>query len=229
VSGAAKAEIVPLLDDVDQIARAVGAVTTVVLRNDRLLGYNAECDGFRELIEHLDLRLVYGVRAGVDVVVAVLRSLGVDDISLAGRNVRTTATTLGVRLYDKRREPPTDLFVNCGGRVLPGALPPSHAAAKPNDDDDYEKNDPAVFWAAPRGATTCFDWTEHHSSALVDFCRKRGVDYVPGSAAYWPRMTADWKLFLRGVVPPADLANLRETLQLADHHANGRSSSALTI
>jgi shikimate dehydrogenase len=41
-----KQSVLPLLDELDQQARAVGAVNTIVRREDRLLGYNTDVDGF---------------------------------------------------------------------------------------------------------------------------------------------------------------------------------------
>lgn len=43
-----KASILPLLDDLDQTAREVGAVNTVVIRDGRLIGYNTDAQAFLE-------------------------------------------------------------------------------------------------------------------------------------------------------------------------------------
>jgi len=43
-----KTSIIPLLDDLDQTARAVGAVNTVVIRDGRLIGYNTDAQAFLE-------------------------------------------------------------------------------------------------------------------------------------------------------------------------------------
>ncbi len=46
-----KEKVLPLLDEVDGEARAIGAVNTVVVREGRLLGYNTDAEGFRMALE----------------------------------------------------------------------------------------------------------------------------------------------------------------------------------
>ena len=41
-----KKEVVPYLDEMDEAARAIGAVNTIVNRSGRLCGYNTDCPGF---------------------------------------------------------------------------------------------------------------------------------------------------------------------------------------
>lgn len=43
-----KTSILPLLDDLDQTAREVGAVNTIVIRDSRLIGYNTDAQAFLE-------------------------------------------------------------------------------------------------------------------------------------------------------------------------------------
>src|SRR5690606_9500158 len=45
-----KEAILPLLDEVDDLARAIGAVNTVVIKGGRLHGTNTDAYGFRENI-----------------------------------------------------------------------------------------------------------------------------------------------------------------------------------
>jgi shikimate dehydrogenase len=46
-----KEKVLPFLDEVDDAARAIGAVNTVVVRDGRLLGYNTDAEGFRMALE----------------------------------------------------------------------------------------------------------------------------------------------------------------------------------
>jgi 3-dehydroquinate dehydratase/shikimate dehydrogenase len=48
-----KTSIIPFLDDLDQTAREVGAVNTVVIRDGRLIGYNTDTRGFLAPIERV--------------------------------------------------------------------------------------------------------------------------------------------------------------------------------
>ena len=45
-----KEKVIPLLDEVDEKARAIGAVNTVVNRAGRLIGYNTDYDGLDYLL-----------------------------------------------------------------------------------------------------------------------------------------------------------------------------------
>ena len=44
-----KQAVIPFLDDIDETARAIGAVNTVVNRNGKLFGYNTDFGGLLEM------------------------------------------------------------------------------------------------------------------------------------------------------------------------------------
>lgn len=46
-----KKDVIPYLDELDEAARAIGAVNTIVNRNGRLYGYNTDCPGFRYMMQ----------------------------------------------------------------------------------------------------------------------------------------------------------------------------------
>lgn len=49
-----KVDIMDLLDEVDPLARAIGAVNTVVNQNGRYVGYNTDGDGYvASLLQHV--------------------------------------------------------------------------------------------------------------------------------------------------------------------------------
>jgi shikimate dehydrogenase len=48
-----KEAVVGLLDELSPDAAAIGAVNTVVVRNDRLIGYNTDTTGFARAASHL--------------------------------------------------------------------------------------------------------------------------------------------------------------------------------
>ena len=41
-----KSTVMPLLDWIDETAQAIGAVNTILVRDDQLLGYNTDASGF---------------------------------------------------------------------------------------------------------------------------------------------------------------------------------------
>jgi shikimate dehydrogenase len=50
-----KVAIMSLLDEVDGLAKDIGAVNTLVNRNGRLIGYNTDASGFRQSLAGIDL------------------------------------------------------------------------------------------------------------------------------------------------------------------------------
>jgi shikimate dehydrogenase len=98
-----KQSVMPLLDEIDPAAAAIGSVNTIVKRDGRLVGYNTDKDGFiRSLREAgCDPRgmraLVLGVGGAERAVAYGLVEAGVASIALAGRNperLRAAATQL---------------------------------------------------------------------------------------------------------------------------------------
>ena len=52
-----KQAVIPFLDEIDETARAIGAVNTVVNRNGKLYGFNTDLDGLTRLIRRIGLDL----------------------------------------------------------------------------------------------------------------------------------------------------------------------------
>jgi len=49
-----KTEVIPFLNELDPVAKAIGAVNTIVFKDDKLLGYNTDYIGFQNtLLNHL--------------------------------------------------------------------------------------------------------------------------------------------------------------------------------
>jgi len=77
-----KREVMPMLDRIDPLAAAVGAVNTIALRDGRTTGHNTDVEGFRDTLRPL-LRgtrpraLVLGSGGASRAVAYVLRELGV--------------------------------------------------------------------------------------------------------------------------------------------------------
>jgi shikimate dehydrogenase len=77
-----KKEVMRLLDEIDPLASAVGAVNTICLRNGRTVGYNTDVEGFRNTLVPLlngerPRALVLGSGGASRAVVFVLRELGI--------------------------------------------------------------------------------------------------------------------------------------------------------
>jgi len=92
-----KADVLNYLDWIDATAQAIGAVNTVVLENEQLLGYNTDADG---LIEPLIQRMgslagsraaVLGAGGAASAAVFALQQRGVD-VSLYARSLERAQT-----------------------------------------------------------------------------------------------------------------------------------------
>lgn len=52
-----KKDVIPYLDEIDQHARAIGAVNTIVNRNGKLCGYNTDFSGFLYMVKKHDVNM----------------------------------------------------------------------------------------------------------------------------------------------------------------------------
>lgn len=94
-----KETVIPLLDEVSQIAKKIGAVNTVVNRDGKLYGYNTDYYGMKSLIERLQLDfknrkiLVLGT-GGTSKTACVLASdLGAEAILVVSRTEKENCIT----------------------------------------------------------------------------------------------------------------------------------------
>jgi shikimate dehydrogenase len=102
-----KEAVVPLLDELSDSARAIGAVNTVVVRQGRLVGYNTDATGF----EHAVANLVTASRRGA---VALIGAGGV------GKAIAFALANLGVSeiaIFDSDRAKASQLAAQLRGRL----------------------------------------------------------------------------------------------------------------
>ncbi len=89
-----KQTVIPYLDEVDGIARRIGAVNTIVNREGRLYGYNTDFAGMCALIERLGLSLkdkkvaILGTGGTSKTAQAVAAHLGAREILVVSRTAR---------------------------------------------------------------------------------------------------------------------------------------------
>jgi len=88
-----KVAIVPLLDEIDPLAKRIGAVNTVVNENGRLIGYNTDGNGYvRSLLEETNITLVnqvvvlIGAGGAARAVACTLAEHGVKEIRIVNRS-----------------------------------------------------------------------------------------------------------------------------------------------
>ncbi|HKB31496.1 MAG TPA: shikimate dehydrogenase [Streptosporangiaceae bacterium] len=126
-----KRAVLPLLDDVDPLAKAVGGANTVVLRGGRRLGYNTDVGGMVAALAEAGVNkvsttagvLVIGAGATACSALAALREIGARDVDVAVRDtsrsggLEAAANRLGVAIRLGELAPPA------GARAHAGATP----------------------------------------------------------------------------------------------------------
>jgi len=212
-----KVSVIPFLDELDPLARSIGAVNTVCKVGDQLVGYNTDALGFEAAIKtgvgesKLTSAVIYGYGGVVSVVVAVLKRMGVRCF-LTGRRrnaARQRASQLGVELFEAHGlGAAADLFVN----------------AAPVTDATLENA--SNFLEALEGCRFAFDH-EMPGACLSEYCRQHGIHHIPGKLMYYPQMVHQWSLFLEPVIGPKRPEELRRLIELAEAQAEAKSGPAL--
>lgn len=117
-----KQTVIPLLDEVDPKAAAIGAVNTIVNRRGRLYGYNTDYDGMAALARHVGLTLknknvlILGTGGTSRTAMTVAADLGAAEIRRVSRTGRGDAIT-----YEQAADLPVQVLINttpCG--MYPG-------------------------------------------------------------------------------------------------------------
>ncbi|MDQ0204193.1 shikimate dehydrogenase [Pectinatus haikarae] len=87
-----KINIIKYLDEIDQSASLIGAVNTVLIKNDRLYGYNTDYEGFISAFQSVKFTLkrintvVLGAGGAARAVIYGLLHAGVGSVHIAARN-----------------------------------------------------------------------------------------------------------------------------------------------
>lgn len=77
-----KESIIPFLDDIDPEATKIGAVNTIVFKNNRTIGYNTDAFGFRQSIKPFltnkhECALIFGTGGSAKAVAYVFEKIGI--------------------------------------------------------------------------------------------------------------------------------------------------------
>ena len=107
-----KEKVIPFLDEIDEHARLIGAVNTIVNKDGKLYGYNTDFHGMIELLKHADVDVtdkkvcILGTGGTSKTALAVLQALGAKKILKVSRNAIENAIT-----YDELYSDHTDCDV----------------------------------------------------------------------------------------------------------------------
>ena len=80
-----KLDIIPQLDEVDDLARQVGAVNTVLNQNGKLIGYNTDVYGLTAMLERQGPCAVLGSGGAARCAVVALRQMGAPHVTVISR------------------------------------------------------------------------------------------------------------------------------------------------
>ena len=115
-----KESVIPLLDDISQQAKYIGAVNTVLFEDGLAKGFNTDYDGFLSLLDHNSITVkgkgavVLGSGGVAKAVVKGLLDLGIYDLTIVSRGKQNFHGNYTVS-YEFFREAKvkSDLLINC--------------------------------------------------------------------------------------------------------------------
>ena len=187
-----KSGIMPFLKEVDVLAKATGAVNTVVNRNGRLYGYNTDAFGFESAVKShiektgftINKAIIYGNGGVSGVATHVLKSMGIQ-VTMTGRNqkrVQDKMQALGLDFF----KGPYDLVVN--------ATPIS----------TFPMDQVTELTEVLRHCKMVFDHNmpekDHQFNYLKSYAQENNLYFIPGQDMYIPQMIKQWTLFLNGAL-----------------------------
>lgn len=115
-----KETILPLLDDVSQQAKYIGAVNTVLFEDGFAKGFNTDYDGFQALLVHNDITVkgkgavILGSGGVAKAIVKVLLDLGIYDLTIVSRGKQNFHGHYTVSYeFFKESNTKSDLLINC--------------------------------------------------------------------------------------------------------------------
>ena len=115
-----KKDVIPYLSEIDENAKRIGAVNTIVNRNGKLFGYNTDFFGMSALIKKIGLDFkgkkvaILGTGGTSNTAIAVCEALGAKQTIVVGRTAKNGVITYE-ELYQKHYD--TDYLINttpCG-------------------------------------------------------------------------------------------------------------------
>lgn len=83
-----KEEVIPFLDELDDVARKIGAVNVISFEGNKKIGFNSDAYGFHQSIKPFltnkhERAIVFGTGGASKAVIYALRSIGVDPVQIS--------------------------------------------------------------------------------------------------------------------------------------------------
>jgi shikimate dehydrogenase len=112
-----KEQIIPFLDELDESAKAIGAVNVVAIENGKKIGYNTDAFGFHQSIKpfltfHHERALIFGTGGSSKAVAHVFKSIGLDVIFVS-RNSSADSNQFNYSDVNETMIAACKVIVNC--------------------------------------------------------------------------------------------------------------------
>lgn len=190
-----KEAALPLLDDLDETARLIGAVNTIVNDAGRLVGYNTDAVGARKALESISAEpsekvLLLGAGGAARAIVFALRQIGFNQVRVSNRDPKKikyldSIMHCEVVPWDERHQARADLLINA-----------TSVGMSPNADG------PPVEAGFLRQARAVMDVVvSPMESSLIKLARSMGTDVAPGYLMTLEQAIAQFRLYT-GEAPP---------------------------
>ena len=115
-----KETVIPLLDDISQQAKYIGAVNTVLFKDGRAKGFNTDYNGFVSLLDHNNITVkgkgavILGSGGVAKAVIKALLDLGIYDLTIVSRGKQNFHGNYTVSYeFFKEERVKSDLLINC--------------------------------------------------------------------------------------------------------------------
>jgi len=192
-----KTDVIPLLDEVDNLAGRIGAANTIINRDGRLFGYNTDGIGaLKALEERMELSgkscIIIGAGGAARAIAYVLREKGIE-LTVANRSVergKSLCRALGCRLINLEEllREKTDILIN----TTPVGMAPGYGSC-------------LVPEQALRDDMVVMDIVYNPiETRLLAMARSRGCTTINGLAMFVYQGAEQFRLWT-GLEPPIDI------------------------
>lgn len=215
-----KEAVIPCLDALDPVAKAVGAVNTIVIRGRRMVGYNTDGIGLRLALAELGWRprpaqvLILGAGGAARAAAWELSRTRGSRLTIANRH---PARARRLAAWLRRQRAGVDVRAEAlEGGLGRGAELVINATTVGMRAADRAPIDPAGL----RQGTLVYDLVYHHDTALLRLARRRGCVAAGGLSMLLYQGAASLRLWLR-CEPPLDV--MRRALEQEAGHSREKA------
>lgn len=193
-----KEKIISFLDDLDLLAKEIGAVNTIVNENGHLIGYNTDVDGARETLKSFKLNpnysvLLLGAGGAARAILVALKQLSLTKCTIANRTIEK-AKSIAERYNSKVI--PWEERENFEADILINATP---IGMKPND------NEMPILEKSLKKFKIIMDFVSNPpKTKLIKLADSQGLHTIDGLSIALYQAASQFQLYT-GVKPPIEV------------------------